>query len=193
MFEAYRKSQVMPRSKYLKMVLNEWKQTEAGQTGIMLVPEPHLINSIDGYHGSPDLVYNNGKEWKIGDDKCKKRFADYGLLMNEHAYAMCNQIHDTETGEIKPVPWDVPIRKITFWTYNPDTGKLYTHKHEFELSIYQDFLKCLEMYKINRKAEKYFSIYATLLPVENYPDKNCLTTADGECLSKKCMHTVKRI
>ena len=166
MFESYRKLLKFPRKAFMKKVLSEWKQTEAGQTGIILVAEPHLVNTVQGYHGSPDLVYNNGISWKIGDDKCKKRFADYGLLMNEHAYAMCNVIHDVETGEFKPVPWTVPIQTITFWTYHPDTGKLYPQQHEFDKSVYEDFLVCKQMYTLNRKAEAYFQEHAVPLPIE---------------------------
>lgn len=166
MFEEYRKTRVQPRKKFLKTVLGEWQQTEAGQTGVILVAEPHLVNTLENYHGSPDLVYCVGADWKLGDDKVKGRMADYGLLMSEHGYANCNMIHDTETDEFKPVPWDVPLRKITFWGYHPDTGKLYAQEHEYDETVYQDFLLCRKMYELNRKAEKYFTDRATSLPEE---------------------------
>jgi hypothetical protein len=166
MFEAYRKVRKQPRKKFLKTVLNEWLQWGEGWDGVMLVAEPHLVNTIDNYHGSPDLVYKDGEAWSIGDDKCKKRFADYGLLMNEHAYAMCNMIHDTETDEIKPVPWSVPIQRITFWTYSPETGRLYPHEHTFDEAVYGDFLRCRNMYDTNKTAEHYFQENAITLPEE---------------------------
>lgn len=166
MFEAYRKVRTKPRKKFLKTVLNEWLQWGEGWDGVMLLPEIHLVNTIDNYHGSPDLVYKDGESWSIGDDKCKKRFADYGLLMNEHAYAMCNMIHDTETDELKPVPWAVPIQKITFWTYSPETGRLYPHEHQFDEKVYHDFLICRAMYDTNKKAEQFFNLNAVTLPEE---------------------------
>ena len=166
MFEAYRKVRAKPRKKFLKTVLNEWLQWGEGWTGSILVPEAHLVNTVDKYHGSPDLVYKDGESWSIGDDKCKRRFADYGLLMNEHAYAMCNMIHDTETDELKPVPWTVPIQKITFWTYSPETGRLFAHEHPFDDAVYHDFLICRAMWDTNKKADKYFGDNAILLPEE---------------------------
>jgi hypothetical protein len=166
MFEQYRKTRKKPRSKFLKTVLNEWLQWGEGWDGTILVPEVHLVNTVDKYHGSPDLVYKDGESWAIGDDKCKKRFADYGLLMNEHAYAMCDMMHDVETDELKPVPWAVPIQKITFWTYSPESGRLYAHEHQFDETVYHDFLICRAMYQTNKKADKYFGDNAILLSEE---------------------------
>ena len=167
MFEEYRKTGKKPHSKFHKTVLAEWLKWGEGWKGVTLVPEPHLVNTLDKYHGSPDLVFYDGEKWAVGDDKCKGRFADYGLLMNEHGYAMCNMIHDTETDELKPVPWKVPLDNIFFWTYNPETGKLYPHHHKFDPGVYADFLECRRMWELNKVAEKYFKENAIVLPEES--------------------------
>jgi hypothetical protein len=164
MFERYRKRKREPKNEYLRTVLGQWREWGEGWNGIELVAEPHLVNTIDQYHGSPDLVFKEDK-WVLGDDKAKKRFADYGLLMNEHAYAMCNMLDDPKKGLI-PVPWPVPLTDIWFWSYHPVTGKLYPHRHEFDPAVYKDFLTCRAMYCVNKRAEKYFKDNAVLLPEE---------------------------
>lgn len=132
--------------------------------------EPHLVNTVDGYHGSPDVIMHDAEKGLtapvLGDDKSKKRFADYKLIMNEHAYAMCDSYEDPVTKEIKKLPWEPPIPKFWFWTFHPQTGRLYPVEHEFQPEVYQDFLKCKEMGVINKRAEKYFGQYAVLLPEE---------------------------
>ncbi len=136
--------------------------------------EIHLVNTVDKYHGSPDVIMH--KEIPIilgtqlipvlGDDKSKKRFADYKLIMNEHAYAMCDSYEDPVTHEIKKLPWEPPIPQFWFWTYHPITGRLYPVDHEFQPEVYQDFLTCKKMSEVNARAEKYFGQYAVLLPEE---------------------------
>jgi hypothetical protein len=160
--EAYRKTGSMPKKKFLKTVIGQWDAWMGEWAEGDLVAEPHLVNTVDKYHGSPDLVYRKDGEWRLGDDKCKKRFADYGLLMNEHAYAMCDQI-DVD-GVLTPVPWPVPLTTIMFWTYDPDSGMLYPHEHKFDDAVYQDFLECKRMSALNKKAEVYFKENAILLP-----------------------------
>lgn len=167
MLEEYRKVGKKPRSKFHKIVLGEWLAWGEGWNGVTLVPEPHLVNTLDKYHGSPDLVFYDGEKWAIGDDKCKGRFADYGLLMNEHGYAMCDMMHDTETNELKPVPWKTPVEDIFFWTYNPESGKLYPHHHKFDHAVYEHFLECRRMWELNKIAESYFKSNAIVLPEEN--------------------------
>jgi hypothetical protein len=164
MFEEYRKTGKKPRSKFHKIVLSEWLAWGEGWKGVTLVPEPHLVNTLDRYHGSPDLVFYDGEKWAIGDDKCKGRFADYGLLMNEMAYATCNMMDDSATGELKPVPWSVPVQDVFFWSYCPGCGKLHPHHHEYDPEVYADFLLCRRMYEVNKKAEKYFTANAIKLP-----------------------------
>jgi hypothetical protein len=164
MFEKYRKRGRKPRAEYLKTVLNEWVTWGEGWKDVELVAEPHLVNTVDMYHGSPDLVFKDSGKWNLGDDKSKKRFADYGLLMNEHMYAMCDRIHDMETDQLRPVPWTIPIEDIWFWTYNPVTGKLYPHHHKFDPKVYADAMVCRKMYEVNRTASKYFDMNAVLLP-----------------------------
>jgi hypothetical protein len=134
--------------------------------------EPHLINTIVGYHGSPDVVLEE-PEIILGDDKVKKRFADYRLLMNEHAYAMCDSYRDKLTNEIRRVPWAIPIKTIWFWTYDPDSGTLFSEKHSFEEQVYRDFLTCHAMQRINQRAEAYFHQNAVLLPTQT--EKLCKT------------------
>lgn len=130
--------------------------------------EPHLVNTKDGYHGSPDVILHAADGLPVlGDDKSKKRFADYKLIMNEHAYAMCDAYEDPETKEIKPLPWTAPMSTFWFWTYHPITGTLYAVQHEFKPEVYQDFLTCKAMWAVNKRAEKYFGSYAVLLPEDD--------------------------
>jgi hypothetical protein len=163
MFEKYRKRGRKPRAEYLTIVLNEWIVWGEGWKESELVAEPHLVNTKDRYHGSPDLVFKDSGKWSLADDKSKKRFAGYDLLMNEHAYASCDMM-DMGDGVLKPVPWVTPIQDIWFFTYHPVTGKLYPHHHTFDPKVYADFLVCRQMYEVNRTASKYFDMNATLLP-----------------------------
>lgn len=129
--------------------------------------EVHLVNTVHKYHGSPDGIffeYGNDQRPVLGDDKSKKRFADYGLLMNEHAYAMCDSYVDPKDNLIKKVPWPVPIPTFWFWTYDPETAEMFSHIHDFDEKVWQDFLVCRQMYDVNAKAEEYFKQCATLLP-----------------------------
>jgi hypothetical protein len=134
--------------------------------------EPHLVNTIDGYHGSPDAILVRDVKPDpgypldviLGDDKLKKRFPDYRLLMNEHGYAMCDSYEDKLTKEIKKVPWKTPIEKLWFWTFDPKNGDLYPVEHDFDPGVYGDFLTCKLMYSVNKRSESYFGKYAVLLP-----------------------------
>jgi hypothetical protein len=108
----------------------------------------------------------NAFEAVLGDDKSKKRFADYKLIMNEHAYAMCDSYEDPVTHEIKKLPWEPPISTFWFWTYHPITGRLYAVDHPFQPEVFADFLTCKAMQAVNKRSEKYFGQYAVLLPEE---------------------------
>jgi len=165
-FERYRKTGKTGHiSAYQRKCVDNWTKWYE-TTPLTLIDrfiEPHLVNTVDKYHGSPDVIL----EWKpdsmlLGDDKSKKRFAGYNLLMNEHAYAMCDSIE--VDGVITKLPWEPPIRAFYFWTYHPETGELFTEQHEFDPQVYQDFLLCKQMLKLNKKAEKYFNERAVLLP-----------------------------
>lgn len=163
-FEDYRKTGKMPRTKFAKTCTVNWIDWfgKSGLTISQQFVEPHLVNTVEGYHGSPDIVLAHDGEPVLGDDKAKKRFSDYKILMNEMAYAQCDSYEDAE-GKIVPVPWDVPIKTFWLWTYS-DSGLLYPVKHEYDPVIWQDFLTCKQMLMVNRRAEKYFAAYATLLP-----------------------------
>ena len=129
--------------------------------------EPHLVNTRELYHGSPDVIINQNGNVALGDDKLKKRFADYKLLMNEHAYAMCDSYEDPITKEIKKLPWEPPIPLFWFWTYDPKSGDLFPVQHVFHEEIYSDFLICKSMLGVNKKAEAYFRRFAVLLPSQS--------------------------
>lgn len=124
--------------------------------------EPHLVSKQYGYHGSPDLILETAGTYVLGDDKLKKRFSDYKLLMNEHAYAMADHIEID--GQLRPVKWEIPIKTFWFFTYNPENGNLHAVEHDFDPDIFKDFLVCKDMYEINKRAEAYFAKHATLLP-----------------------------
>ena len=142
----------------------QWEKWFDAQDLVILETEPHLVNTLDKYHGSPDLIASDiYGEAVLGDDKLKKRFADYKLLMNEHAYAMCDSI-DMGNGNIIPVPWEFPIERIVFWSYDPDTGEMFVNEHEFIPEVYKDFLTLRKTYDIKNRAEEYFTEHATLLP-----------------------------
>lgn len=164
-FEEYRKTGKMPRKKFEKTCLKSWLAWR-DTTELILNPtfvEPHLVNTKEGYHGSPDVVMCNAfGEAVLGDDKAKKRLSDYKVLMNEHAYAMCDSFE--VDGVNAPVPWDVPIRSFWIWTYSPETGTLYPELHMFDDAVWQDFLTCKKMLMVNRKSEKYFDTHCQTLP-----------------------------
>ena len=178
-FELYRKtgdpkSSVNGKSaKYVKICLQNWHKWYAGS--VYTIPtdaliEPHLVNTVDKYHGSPDVVLADtlmDMEPVLGDDKSKKRFSDYKLLMNEHAYAMCDSIE--VEGKIEKLPWTPPIPRFWFWTYCPDCGNLYPRMHVFDPAVYQDFLTCMKMREVNAVAEAYFNREATLLNCDHSP------------------------
>lgn len=180
-FELYRKtgdpeSSVEGKSaKYVKICLENWHKWYAGS--VYTIPtdaliEPHLVNTVDGYHGSPDVVLAStmmDMEPVLGDDKSKKRFSDYKLLMNEHAYAMCDSI---DVGDkLEKLPWTPPIKQFWFWTYCPDCGNLYPRVHNFDPQVYQDFLICKAMREVNKVAEAYFNREATLLNCDHAPQE----------------------
>lgn len=145
--------------------ITNW-QTWMGTTALMINPEfveCHLVNTKEGYHGSPDVIMADMQgQAVLGDDKAKKRLSDYKILMNEHAYAMCDSYE--VGGVITPVPWDVPITSFWLWTYHHETGDLYPEVHHFEESIWQDFLTCKKMLAVNQKAEAYFEEHCQKLP-----------------------------
>jgi hypothetical protein len=157
-FENYRKFRKLPRKKFEKTCLANW-QMWMNDTELTLSPEfvePHLVNTVHGYHGSPDLVMSDGAgQAVLGDDKAKKRLSDYKIMMNEAAYAHCDSYENAE-GKIVPVPWDVPITAWWVWTYNPKTGDLHPNYYRLDPEYFQDFLTCKKMLDVNKKAEKYF-------------------------------------
>lgn len=165
--ERWRKYGKMPRKlKPLEGIcVDNWK-TWMSNTELVVNPEfveCHLVNTVEGYHGSPDIVMADlYGQAVLGDDKLKKRLSDYKILMNEHAYAMCDSYE--VDGVISPVPWDVPITSFWLWTYHHETGDLYPEVHHFDASIWQDFLTCKKMLAVNRKAEAYFAEHCQTLP-----------------------------
>lgn len=172
-FEKYRKTGKTGKiSVYNKTCVQNWTRWFEDQSYQILADEwvePHLVNTKEGYHGSPDVITHNQIDDTntypvLGDDKSKKRHADYRLLMNEHAYAMCDSYSDPVTKEIKLLPWVPPIHEFWFWTFSPNTGELYPVKHEFKEEIYYDFLICKMMRDVNKRAEAYFRKFAVLLP-----------------------------
>lgn len=180
-FEKYRQTgKTGKTSDYNKVCIDNWtKWFEESPFTITedRFVEPHLVNTVDKYHGSPDVIIglDGGPgigidSMVLGDDKSKKRFADYRLLMNEHAYAMCDSIEIN--GVIEKLPWEPPIKTFWFWTFCPDTGELFPVEHEFKPEIYQDFLTCKAMQEVNKRAEHYFGQYAVLLPTQIKPPKD---------------------
>lgn len=165
-FENYRKFGKQPRKKFEKTCLNEWRGW-LSTCELFVSPafvEPHLVNTKEGYHGSPDVIMSDIMGQPVlGDDKAKKRYSDYKILMNEHAYAACDSYED-ENGAILPVPYDVPVRVFWLWTYSPVTGILYPAVYHWDDAIWQDFLTCKAMLAVNKRAEKYFNTHAKLLP-----------------------------
>lgn len=117
--------------------------------------ETHLINNVDMYHGSPDLVADLGQGIEMIDYKVKARSPDYQILMNEAAY--CEAWRVMKGDEIKT------IRLVNF---HPDTGRI----HETLLSLnhkwLQDFFICHEMWKVNQCAQEYWA-------------KNCKNKLEG--------------
>ena len=102
-FENRRKGIPSPEDIFSGICFRQWEKWFDAQDLVILETEPHLVNTLDKYHGSPDLIASDiHGEAVLGDDKIKKRFADYKLLMNEHAYAMCDSIEMGE-GNIVPV------------------------------------------------------------------------------------------
>ncbi len=174
-FEDYRKigSTKGKQTKYTKICIENWHNWYSGS--VYTIPtdaliEPHLVNTVDGYHGSPDVILADtmmDMEPVLGDDKSKKRFCDYKLLMNEHAYAMCDSIE--VGGKLEKLPWTPPIKQFWFWTYCPDCGNLYPRVHIFDKQVYDDFLTCKKMREVNKVAEAYFNREAVLLGCDHTP------------------------
>lgn len=170
LMEKYRKTgKTGKMSEYNKKCVENWTawyEDNRYEIADDMWVEPHLVNTVSGYHGSPDLIMHDKDKPVLADDKSKKRFADYGLIMAEHAYAMMDSYEDPATHEIKKLPWEPPIPGFWFFTFHPQTGRLYPVEHEFKPEVYQDFLTCLSMRDVNKRAEKYFGQYAVLLPEE---------------------------
>lgn len=174
-FEDYRRTgkTVGKQTKYTKICLENWHRWYAGS--VYTIPtdaliEPHLVNTVDGYHGSPDLILADtmaDMEPVLLDDKSKKRFCDYRLLMNEAAYANCDSIE--VNGNIEKLPWTPPIKRLWFATYCPDCGNLYMRLHVYDPQVYEDFLVCKKMREVNRVAEAYFNKNSTLLNCDHSP------------------------
>jgi hypothetical protein len=166
--ERYRKTgKTGPISAYNKACVQNWtKWYDESDLEIKSDSyiEPHLVNTIEGYHGSPDVILHRDWHPVLGDDKSKKRFSDYALLMNEHAYAMCDSYEDLVTHEIKKLPWLPPVQEIWFWVYDPDTGELFPESTAFDPLVYADFLRCKAMVGVNKRAEDFFKAHAQLLP-----------------------------
>lgn len=138
--------------------------------------ECHLVNTLDRYHGSPDMIMSRPDgSYIVGDDKVKKRFADYRLLLNEHLYAACDSIE--VNGELQLVPWSHPIRDIIFFTYDPDTGEMYVNEHEFSWTIYNQALQLRKTYDILKVADAYFKEHATLLPSQRRVNESITQTS----------------
>lgn len=159
------------------------------QTRVVLEAECHLVNTLDRYHGSPDAIECEPTgEAVLVDDKVKKRFADYRLLMNEHLYAACDSIE--KDGVITPVPWKWPIKRIVFNTFDPDTGKLYVEEHAFSSIVYSHAMTLRSAWDVAQASEAYFKEHAVLLPgqrgkVSNEPITQC-TVAHPQGLVSDC-------
>jgi hypothetical protein len=117
--------------------------------------ETHLINTIDMYHGSPDLVGDLGNGIEMIDYKVKARLPDYQILMNEAAY--CEAWRVMKKDEIKT------IRLVNF---HPDTGKIHETILPLNHKWLQDFFVCHEMWKVNQCAQEYWA-------------KNCKNKLEG--------------
>lgn len=174
-FEDYRKTGKTKgkQTKYTQICLENWHRWYSGS--VYTIPtdsliEPMLVNTVDMYRGSPDLIMADtmmNLEPVLLDDKSKKRFSEYKLLMNEHAYAMMDSIE--VNGELEKLPWTPPIQSFWFMTYCPDCGNLYPRMHRFDNQVYQDFLTCKKMREVNRVAEAYFNREAVLLGCDHAP------------------------
>lgn len=161
-FENYRKFAKLPRKtkryEFEKCCIDNW-QAWRDTTGLIVVPdfvEPHLINTKEGYHGSPDIVMVDMQgQAVLGDDKAKKRLSDYKILMNEAAYAHCDSFEAAD-GSIQPVPWDYPITGCWIWSYCPVCAQMTPEYKATDEQAWQDFLTCKRMRDVNKTSEKYF-------------------------------------
>ena len=129
--------------KYNAHVANfkEWSKKIKRVSGI----ETHLINAVDMYHGSPDLVADFGSGVEMVDYKVKARAFDYQILMNEAAYC---EAWRTMYGE--------EIKIIRLVNFHPDTGLIHENVLELKHKWLQDFFTCHEMWKVNQTAQAYW-------------------------------------
>jgi hypothetical protein len=123
---------------------NEWKGKIKKIHGI----ETHLINNVDMYHGSPDLVADFGNGIEMVDYKVKERAFDYKILMNEAAY--CEAWRRQYGDEIKI------IRLVNF---HPATGKIHEDVLDYNHKWLQDFFVCQRMWEVNKTAQAYWQKY----------------------------------
>lgn len=129
--------------KYVDSFLN-W---QAKHSYRFVAVEPHLINPLDMYHGSPDAVgHPAGKPLEMLDYKVKKRGTDYKVLMNEAAYIRAWEVI---TGQ--------PIDIIRIVTFHPITARVYEQVYENDPQYFRDFLTCMDMYAVNKRAEAWFN------------------------------------
>lgn len=158
-FEDLRKFGKLPKKlkPFEEICIANWRAWMSN-TELIVNPEfveCHLVNTVEGYHGSPDVVMcDMYGQAVLGDDKAKKRLSDYKILMNEAAYANCDSYE--VDGVLKPVPWDVPITGAWVWTYCPICGTLEPEYRVITKEAYQDFLLCKQMLALNQKTEKFF-------------------------------------
>lgn len=165
--EKIRKGQSVNGQGFPQSCIANWLKV---QDRVILEAECHLVNTFERYHGSPDAVEcDSYGDAVLVDDKVKKRFAAYNLLLNEHLYAACNMIE--RNGILDPVPWEWPIKQIVFNTFDPDTGELYINEHEFNQNIYNEALTLRKSWNIAQTSEAYFKQHATLLPSQRKPSE----------------------
>lgn len=174
--EDYRRGKTVKLGSFEGQCAINWEDWYRKAGVRMLEVECHLVNTLDRYHGSPDMIMSrpNGS-CLVGDDKVKKRFADYRLLLNEHLYAACDSIE--VNGALQIVPWSHPIKEIVFFTYDPDTGEMYVNEHEFSWTIYNQALQLRKTYDILKAADAYFKERATLLPSQRRVNESITQTS----------------
>jgi hypothetical protein len=131
--------------KYQRFV-NSFLNWQAKHNYRFVAVEPHLINPIEMYHGSPDAVgFPAGKPLEMLDYKVKKRGTDYKVLMNEAAYIRAWEVI---TGQ--------PINIIRIVTFHPITARAHEQVYENDPQYFADFLTCMDMYRVNKRAEAWF-------------------------------------
>lgn len=131
--------------RYVDSFLN-W---QAKHSYLFVAVEPHLINPVDMYHGSPDAVgHPANKPLEMLDYKVKRRGVDWKVLLNESAYI---RAWGVVTGQL--------INTIRIVTFHPETAKPHEQVFENDPQYFNDFLTCYDQYAVNKRAEQWFNKY----------------------------------